>query len=213
MRKHTRQKLDLFLQKYATSEQALDIGCGDVPSYAKLFPNRIEMDADPARNPKIVAPIEAIPLPENSQHTVLCIEVIEHVIDPRLAAAELYRVLKPNGRLILSTRFVYPLHDIPGDYWRYTKFGLRHLFPEDKWIIDELMPETDSFSAIAALVQRLGFQTELKGGKFTKLLVYGLAELLRPLDFLVKAQYGDIKRTSKTDAILATGYYLAARKK
>ena len=43
-------------------------------------------------------------------------------------AEELYRVTKPSGKLILSTPFIFGIHEAPYDYFRFTKFGLIHLF-------------------------------------------------------------------------------------
>jgi 2-polyprenyl-3-methyl-5-hydroxy-6-metoxy-1,4-benzoquinol methylase len=50
-----------------------------------------------------VADIQAIPRPANHFDTVISCETIEHVPDPRKAISELIRVLKPGGRLFLTT--------------------------------------------------------------------------------------------------------------
>lgn len=86
--------------------------------------------------------IEAIPFPDNSMDAVICIEVLEHVANPFQAAAELYRVLKPGGVLMLTTPFLLGYHGKtrqPGqtdshshgaypDFWRFTHEGLYQLF-------------------------------------------------------------------------------------
>ena len=56
---------------------------------------------------------------------VICLEVLEHVPDPLIVVAEIARVLKPGGRAWLSMPFLYPLHDAPFDFQRYTEYGLR----------------------------------------------------------------------------------------
>ena len=74
-----------------------------------------------------------------------------------IAIAEMKRVLKPGGKLLLTTRFVFPLHDVPNDYFRFTKYGLQHLL-KDGWEIIELEDETSTKDTIAALLQRIGFR-------------------------------------------------------
>lgn len=56
---------------------------------------------------------------------VVCLEVLEHVPDPALVVAEIGRVLRPDGRAWISMPFLYPLHDAPYDFQRYTEYGLR----------------------------------------------------------------------------------------
>jgi ubiquinone/menaquinone biosynthesis C-methylase UbiE len=51
----------------------------------------------------IQADAQAIALPSNSMDSVICCETIEHVPDPRAAVSELARVLRPGGRLFLTT--------------------------------------------------------------------------------------------------------------
>ncbi len=58
---------------------------------------------------------------------VLLSNVLEHVFEHRKAVDECYRVLSPGGTLVLVVPFLYPLHDVPGDYWRFTEFTLERL--------------------------------------------------------------------------------------
>jgi SAM-dependent methyltransferase len=213
MKKITRKNLEKFLAQHATDVLILDIGAGNVStnhSYTQFFPNRHTVDLDPKRQPDTVGDIHALPFDDNSQEVVVCTEVLEHCHTPQKAIDELRRVLKPGGKLILTTRFVYPLHDVPHDYFRFTKYGLEHLFAG--WSAVTIVPETQTFSALGALVQRVGFQTELKGGRLTKMCIYGLAGLLDRLNGLIKAEFGDIGRTTKDTAIMTTGYYVIANK-
>jgi SAM-dependent methyltransferase len=62
---------------------------------------------------------------------VICEQVIEHVIDPWKAAANLRGLCSPGGHVIVSTPFLVRVHELPmygmRDYWRFTPRGLRTL--------------------------------------------------------------------------------------
>ncbi len=62
---------------------------------------------------------------------VICEQVIEHVEDPWVAAANLRELCAPGGRVIVSTPFLIRVHELPQydmrDYWRFTPRGLRTL--------------------------------------------------------------------------------------
>jgi SAM-dependent methyltransferase len=209
VKKLTRLHLETFLKKYRSEKRVLDIGSGG-SSYGRFFPNRLTVDIDPLRKPEIVADVHQLPFKDEEFEMILCTEVLEHTIDPARAIKEMMRVLKKGGILVLSTRFVFPLHDIPNDHWRFTKYNLERLFSE--WEILELTPEMRTFSSIAALLQRIIFQTKLRGNKLTKGILYLLVLFFSKLDFLIVEEYGDIKRETVTSDIISTGYYLAVKK-
>lgn len=207
--KYTRANVVEFISSYATSEKILDVGSGG-SWYDRFFPNRLTVDIDPARKPDIVADAHSLPFKDGEFALVLCTEVLEHTKRPDIVADELMRVLKPGGILVLTTRFVYPIHDSPADFFRFTKYGLRELF--SRWTILEERSELGDFSTIAALLQRIGFQSTLRGGKFTKLILYTVAYVFSKLDWLVKVEYGDINKSVTETNILSTGVYIAVRK-
>ena len=214
MKKITRKHLRPYLSKYSTKKKVLDIGGGRVDtnhSYEDLFPNRHTFDIDPKREPDTVGDAHSLPFENESFEFILCTEVLEHLHSPHVAISEMNRVLKKGGEIVLTTRFVYPIHDAPHDYYRFTEFGLRKLF--EKWDVIEIFPETETFSTVGALLQRIGFQTDLKGGKLAKAFIYLFAILFDKINFLIKNEYGDIKKESRVNNIMTTGYYLYAKKR
>lgn len=209
-KKITRKNLEKFLARYATQERVLDIGSGG-SSYDRFFPNRVTVDIDPARNPDFVADAHKLPFKDGEFKFVLCTEMLEHVKDPFQVEKELNRVTEQGGTLLLTTRFVYPLHDTPHDYWRFTKYGLRNIFKE--WEVVELIGETDSFSTLGVLMQRIAFQSRLRLNRVSKFLLFLTARLFTGLNWLIKEEYGDIKKVGLEKQIMPTGYYLVCKKK
>jgi SAM-dependent methyltransferase len=64
-------------------------------------------------------------MPRESFSLVLCTEVLEHVARWDRAFANLASLLAPGGRIILTSPFVYPLHEEPHDFWRPTPYAVR----------------------------------------------------------------------------------------
>lgn len=62
-----------------------------------------------------------------------CTSVLEHASRPWIVAQHLEQMLVPGGTLFVSTPFVWPVHDYPGDYWRLTTEAFRVIFPAVQW--------------------------------------------------------------------------------
>lgn len=78
-----------------------------------------------AARPHVFADAANLPFPDGHFSGVACLEVLEHVPDPVRVMVEISRVLKSGGRAWITMPFLYPLHDAPYDFQRYTEFGLR----------------------------------------------------------------------------------------
>lgn len=213
MRKLNDWQAKKFLTTYkdADAKYVLDIGAGARSVWKDFFPHVTTLDIAAEKKPDVVGDVHALPLEDSSFDIVICAESFEHFHNPFLAASKIARILKPGGLLLITTRFNFPVHDAPHDYWRYTPYGLRTVL-KDFDIVEEGV-EGDAFSTIAILLQRIMFQTKLRGGKFTKGLVYVLALILNKLDPLIVERYGDIKRSEVVPVLLAAGVFVAARKK
>jgi SAM-dependent methyltransferase len=195
--------------RFATNQRTLDLGCGKSP-LADAFPNRVGLDIVPALGVHIVADVHRLPFVSGSFEQVVCSEVFEHLVDPRQAAWEIARVLGDGGRLVLTTPFVYPIHEAPHDYQRFTMYGLRQLFSPGFEIqtIKELYTEEQT---LAILVQRIAFQRQDFAIRHYIYLL--LAHLIfHFLGSTNSLRYQDISHRVE-GPFLTAGYLLIARKR
>jgi SAM-dependent methyltransferase len=110
------------------ADRILDYGCG-VVAYRHFFRSDADyVAADLQGNPHatlLLNPDGTVPAEDGSFDAVLSTQVLEHVADPALYLAECFRVLRPGGRLLLSTHGTFVYHPDPVDYWRWTCSGLK----------------------------------------------------------------------------------------
>jgi SAM-dependent methyltransferase len=106
---------------------SLNLGAG-ASDYA--LPTSIEVEYNIFRNTDVAADAHHLPFRDEVFDAVVSFHTFEHLYDPPSAAHELYRVLKPGGRLLLQTAFVQPLHEEPHHYYNATEYGLRRWFSQ-----------------------------------------------------------------------------------
>lgn len=74
--------------------------------------------------PDLYGDAHELPLADGSVDNALMLHVLEHLALPGVALNETHRVMRPGGRLLVEVPFLYPLHDAPLDFHRWTGFGL-----------------------------------------------------------------------------------------
>lgn len=93
-----------------------------------LFPNAkefIKTDINPEFGHQI---LDITTMKTKAEYdVVLCLNVLEHVYNFQTAVDNLHRSLKKNGTLVVAVPFAFPLHDEPGDYWRFTEHSLQKI--------------------------------------------------------------------------------------
>jgi SAM-dependent methyltransferase len=167
----------------------LDVGCGEQP-WRPLIESlgATYTGADVGQNARgtvdVVADISRIPLPDASYGVILCTEVLEHTADTAVAFAEMRRLCRPGGAIILTTPFAYPLHEEPHDFVRLTPHTIRECAAEHGLDVAELSTSGDELQVIATVWCNLWSRG---GGKRSRLRSAWNLLMRLPLNALVLA--------------------------
>jgi SAM-dependent methyltransferase len=197
--------LNEVVSSIPSSEKNVVLSVGAGGDVSELIGRRIgarvtEVDIDPARKPDIVADVcDMNMFADQSVDVIFMVEVLEHVKTPQRALDEMHRVLKPGGRLFLSTPFILPIHDAPFDFYRYTQFGLAHLCRGFQHV--KIRPRNDYLASVVVLMMRSvqvsGTRRQLASGA-----IIALALVLYPFARLIALIY-------QSD-LATTGYVVSA---
>lgn len=138
----------------------VDIGCADQSLKKKLssdceyigldFPGTV--DSMYKTRPTVFGDAHQPPFATSSVDTVTLLQVLEHLSDPETALLESCNLLKTNGLLILSMPFLYPVHDAPADYQRFTKHKLEMLLAKNGMVVERLISIGQPVVTAAALM-------------------------------------------------------------
>lgn len=146
---------DLARYSALASGRLLDIGCGQMP-YRVLFPQLsgyVGIDHPnqhhPDDRPSAWADGTRLPFADGAFDSVLATQVLEHVPEPAALLAEVSRVTRPGGLLLLSAPHIWELHEQPYDYYRYTRYGLEYLLGQAGFAVEQIVAQGGFFVMIA----------------------------------------------------------------
>jgi SAM-dependent methyltransferase len=116
----------------------LDLACGVMPYKNYLMNNPAiksykGVDLEPTEYHNTIKPDhywdgKSIPLPDNSCDFVIATEFLEHYFDTIHILQEIKRVLKSGGQLFFTVPCIWPMHEVPYDYHRFTTYSLAMYF-------------------------------------------------------------------------------------
>jgi len=134
-------------ERLKEGQRVLDAGAGEARHRVHFRPGQyIALDAgygdrswDYSRL-DIRGDLENVPLRNASVDCILCLVVLEHTLHPRQVLLEFARVLKSGGSLVMVVPFLWEEHQIPHDYFRFTRYGVRCLFESSPFRLDRVSP-------------------------------------------------------------------------
>jgi SAM-dependent methyltransferase len=153
------QKYDVALREFAKGN-LLDLGCGQVPLYAayrdlvdsvtcvdwanSLHPNQhVDLECDLSAR---------LPFDAEEFDTIILSDVLEHLPEPSACWAEMARILRPAGTVILNVPFYFMVHEAPHDYYRYTQFALQRFAEQAGLEAVRLEPAGGAVECLADLI-------------------------------------------------------------
>src|SRR5437867_1922661 len=129
--------LSRFAAELADNARVLDAGAGEC-RYASVFKRHRYVSLDSRVGDAswdysrldIIGDLESIPLPTSVFDGVISVVVLEHTREPKRVVAEMSRVIKPGGKLFLVVPDQWEVHQIPNDFFRFTRYGVEYLLVE-----------------------------------------------------------------------------------
>lgn len=134
------------------SGKLLDFGCGRKP-YQHLFSvdRYIGIDMEQTGHEHTLSKVDVyydgknIPFENEYFDSVFCSEVFEHVFNLQEVIVEIKRVLKQNGKILITVPLCWNEHEVPYDFARYTSFGIRHILETNGFKVIELRKSGNFF--------------------------------------------------------------------
>ncbi|MEK6949727.1 MAG: methyltransferase domain-containing protein [Nanoarchaeota archaeon] len=117
---------------FKSSDLILDVGCGENPYYHKGISSKVVCaDIKPTKKAHFMGNAMSLPVKKEKFDGILSINALYYCSNPFKAIKEFAGILKKNGKLVLMTPFIYPIHDAPEDKYRFTKYGIIELLKDD----------------------------------------------------------------------------------
>ncbi len=134
----------------------VDLGSGKNASYKRYIMGKpekiINIDINPDTDPEIIADInKTLPLPDGFADAVFLFSVVYILENPEEVLKEIRRILKFEGRFLMSAPFIFNEAKEPADYWRFTSSGIYKLLRNAGFKNIEIEPVGERFTAAAYL--------------------------------------------------------------
>ncbi len=198
--------------------RVLDVGCADGRARRELpgcnvigldYPGTVGVMYQ--SRPDVFADGAHLPFQDHMFDTVLLLDVLEHVADARSMLNESARVLKRGGRLLVGMPFLYPVHDAPHDYRRYTTQGLELALRRAGLELDQPPRAIGGAFETAALLSAVACASAVHEALRTRHWRLLFAPLLVLAIPIVNALGWVLERVFGDSSMMAHGYFVEAR--
>lgn len=88
----------------------------------------INLEYSAYEEPDILGDGTRLPFKSGSIDMIYTAAVLEHVRDPLAMGREIFRVLKPSGRILANSAFMQPIHSEGQHFFNSTPYGIREIF-------------------------------------------------------------------------------------
>jgi len=191
-----------------------DLGCGEMPyrEWVLQFADRYvgvdwsdtlhELKAD------IIADLnDRLPIEDRVADSVISFSVLEHLREPETMLNEAYRLLKPGGAIVLQVPFMWWVHEAPHDYFRFTRYGLEHLFRKAGFVEVEIIANTGFW---VMWVTKFNYQTRrlIRGPRLLRVGITAILWLVWIMDQITARWLDKYWKCEEETA----GYTVSARK-
>jgi SAM-dependent methyltransferase len=185
------------------AEDALCLSIGGGPT--RPHPALVNLNIGLFPNVDIVADAHQLPYADDTVDAIHCEAVLEHLHDPQRAVREMWRVLKPGGKMFVCTPFMQAYHGYPHHFQNFTSTGHRHLFVMNGFEVTRSGVCVGPVYTMVSLTSTFIHEFAPTMLRWPLQKAWGLVgALLRPLDMLLN--------TRDNAHILASTTYLVAVK-
>ncbi|MBS1737434.1 MAG: class I SAM-dependent methyltransferase [Bacteroidetes bacterium] len=146
---HLKKKVEIVKEETKNFRgRLLDVGCGVMPYKDIICKNEtvteyVGVDIKNDIYQKEIKPHfywngKQLPFENEKFDCAILIEVLEHVPDATSVLKELFRVLKPGANVLITVPFLWNLHDVPNDEFRYTPFSMKRICENAGFVIEKM---------------------------------------------------------------------------